>query len=81
MIVTVKFFSFLRQIVGVDQVSVNLIDEATVADLLKSLSVTFNSLPLKTEQMAIMVNHKNVFLHTILKEGDQVLLLPIMEGG
>ena len=79
--VNVKFFSYLRQITGTDQLSVDLAEKATVADLLKSLNEKFDGLSIKDERTSIMVNHKNVFPHTILKEGDQVLLLPIMEGG
>jgi MoaD family protein len=79
--VTVKFFSYLRQITGMDQISIDLADGAMVSELLNSLSEKYNSLALKNKQISIMVNHKIVFPHTILKEGDQVLLLPIMEGG
>ena len=79
--INVKFFSYLRQITGKDQVSVDLTDNATVEDMLNTLSVKLNTPSVKNEQVAIMVNHRNVFPYTILKEGDQVLLLPIMEGG
>jgi molybdopterin converting factor small subunit len=79
--VTVKLFSYLRQITGTYQLSVDLAEKATVADLVKSLSEKFDGLSIKDEHTSIMVNHKMVFLHTLLKEGDQVLLLPIMEGG
>ncbi len=79
--VTVKFFSYLRQITGTDQISVELTEMTTVADLVKRLEEKFDGLSIKDEQTSIMVNHKIVSPHTILKEGDQVLLLPIMEGG
>ena len=79
--VTVNFFSYLRQITGTDQLSIELAEKATVADLLKSLNEKFDGLSIKDERTSIMVNHKNVFPQTILKEGDKVLLLPIMEGG
>ena len=79
--VTVKFFSYLQPITGTDQISVDLADRAMVSELINSLSEKYNSLALKNDQISVMVNHKIVFPHTILKEGDQVLLLPIMEGG
>jgi molybdopterin converting factor small subunit len=79
--VTVKFFSYLRQITGTDQLSVDLSDRATVADLMDSLSRKFDSPALKNDQTAVMINQKNAFPQTLLKEDDQVLLLPVMGGG
>ena len=79
--ITVKLFSYLRQIAGTDQVSVDLSEPARIEDLLNVLGDQFNDSNFKNDQMAIMVNHKNVFLDTPLKDGDQVLLLPIMDGG
>ena len=41
--VTVKFFSHFRQIVGVNELSVDLDGDATIAGLLNSLSERFDN--------------------------------------
>lgn len=79
--VTVEFFSYFRQIVGADQLSVDLDDGAAIAGLLNSLSERFDSPALKNDRAVMMVNQKNALLETILKDGDRVLLLPILGGG
>ena len=79
--VTVKFFSFFCQIVGMDRLSVDLADGTLVADLLNSLSNQFDNPLLKNEQVVILVNQKHASLQTILNENDYVLLLPVLGGG
>ncbi|MFA4915211.1 MAG: MoaD/ThiS family protein [Syntrophales bacterium] len=79
--VTVKFFAFFRQITGVDHLSVVLAEGATIAELLNLLSRKFDNLSFESERPVIMVNHTNALPQTILKEGDNVLLLPVLEGG
>ena len=79
--VAVKFFSHFRQIVGADQVSVDLDSGATIAGLLNSLSERFDSPALKNDRAVIIVNAKNAFPETILNDGDSVLVLPILGGG
>jgi molybdopterin converting factor small subunit len=79
--VSVKFFSFFRQIAGIDQLSLDLQEGADLAELLNVLSKKFDSPSFKDEQVTMMVNHKNAFPGTILRDGDNVLLLPLLGGG
>jgi MoaD family protein len=79
--VTVKFFSHFRQMVGTDQLSVDLDGGVTIASLLNSLSERFDNPALKNDRAVLLVNQKNAFPETILKDGDSVLLLPILGGG
>jgi molybdopterin converting factor small subunit len=79
--VTVKLFSFLGQIVGTDRLSVDLIDGASVSDLLNSLSIQFDNELLKSEQVVVLINQKQASLQSILNESDHVLLLPVLGGG
>lgn len=81
MLVTVNFFSFFRYLTGRDQLSVDLAESATLVELMNSLNRRFDS-PAFSEQWTIMVvNHKDVPPETILREGDDVLLFPMLEGG
>ena len=79
--VTVKFFSFFRHIAGTDQLSIDLPEGATLAGLLNALREKLDSPSLTNEGVIMMVNHKNASPETILREGDDVLLLPILGGG
>ena len=79
--VTVKLFAHLRNIAGTDQLRVDLDEGATVAELLDHLSKTIDSPALTDNSTSVMVDHKNAVPETALKDGDEVLLLPIIGGG
>jgi len=79
--VTVKLFAHLRSIAGTDQLRVDLVKGATVAELLDHLSKTIDSPALTDNSTSVMVNQKNAGPETMLKDGDEVLLLPIIGGG
>ena len=79
--VTVKLFAHLRTIAGTDRLRVDLDEGATVAELLDHLSKTIDSPALTDNSASVMVDQKNAGPETILKDGDEVLLLPIIGGG
>jgi molybdopterin synthase sulfur carrier subunit len=79
--VTVKLFAHLRNITGTDQLRVDVNEGATVSDLLDHLSKTIDSTALTDNSTSVMVDHKNAEPETLLKDGDEVLLLPIIGGG
>jgi MoaE-MoaD fusion protein len=79
--VNVKLFSFFCQIAGTDRLFVEVDDGASVSDLLAVLSIRFNNPILQNEQVAVLINQKQASFQTILNENDNVLLLPILEGG
>lgn len=79
--VTVKLFAHLRNIAGTDRLRVALDEGATVAELLDRLSNTIDSPALKDNSASVLVDQKNAEPDTLLKDGDEVLLLPIIGGG
>jgi len=79
--VTVKLFAHLRNMAGTDQLRVDLDQGATVAELLDHLSKTIDSPALTDNSTSVMVDHENAVPETTLKDGDEVLLLPIIGGG
>jgi MoaD family protein len=78
---TVKLFAHLRNIAGTDQLRIDLDEGATVAELLEHLSKTIDSPALTDNSTSVMIDHKNAERETLLKDGDEVLLLPIIGGG
>jgi MoaD family protein len=81
--VSVKFFSLFRHYAGVDQVAVELVEGATVNDLLEALAKRFDNPAFQNDEtlLILMVNNENALHQTTLKEGDVVHLLPILGGG
>ncbi len=61
--------------------SVDLKDNCSMSDLLSLMCKRFSNKIFKEYKAVLMVNNKNALPETILKEGDVVLLLPIMGGG
>lgn len=79
--VTVKLFSFLGQIAGTDRLSINLREGASVSDLLNSLGRQLGNQFLQNKQIVVLINQKQSFPQSTLKENDEVLLLPVLGGG
>lgn len=79
--VTVKLFSFLGQMAGTDRLTVDLIDGASVSDLLNSLNIQFENKLLQIEQIVVLINQKQASFQSVLNENDYVLLLPVLGGG
>lgn len=79
MIVSVRCFSTVRELFGVDALEVQLPDSATLADLEAELTrrrPDFARLPL-----ARAVNRAYATKTTVLREGDEVAFIPPISGG
>lgn len=79
--VTVKFFSFLQRITGEARLSIELPERAALSDLVSVLHRQFDGLASVMDQVVLLVNQQSVAPETILREGDDVLLLPFLGGG
>ena len=79
--VTVKLFSFLGQMAGRERLSINLKEGASVSDLLNSLEGQFDNQFLQNKQIVFLINQKQASLQSILRENDEILLLPVLGGG
>ncbi|MEM1441190.1 MAG: MoaD/ThiS family protein [Verrucomicrobiota bacterium] len=82
MTVRVLFFSLFRDTVGQEEVSVALEEAgASVSSLLSSLFGTYPDLRSWDEKMLIAVNCEYADRDQILSEGDEVALMPPVQGG
>ena len=79
--VSVKLTSQLSALAGVDETSVELPEEAMVAELLHLLRERYPSIEPLIPHAVVMVNHTIVAPQATLHDGDQVMLLQIMGGG
>jgi len=92
--ITVKFFTTLREIVGKREEQIELFRPITVEALLKQLSKTygnefvdyvFDELGNVRGHLQFLVNGKSITtmqgFKTMLKNGDQIAILPPVGGG
>jgi molybdopterin converting factor small subunit len=79
--VILKFFSFFQDLMGVDQMSVDLPEGTTVSDVFDLLSEPIKRLFPDEKQVILMVNDKHASPETILKDGDVLRFLPVLGGG
>jgi molybdopterin converting factor subunit 1 len=77
--VTVKFFARYREIVGTEDVEVELDDGANVTVLLQNLVDKYPGFP--TDPYMVAVNAEYVEPDTILHEGDEAAFFPPFSGG
>lgn len=81
--VTVKYFASLRQIADKEEESFDLNGETTLAKLADIIAATQPTIGamVKEKKVAISVNHDIVPLNTIVRDGDEIALLPPFSGG
>lgn len=79
--ITALFFAAYRELLGTADLSVDLPEGATVADLVAELrgrGAPFDSLPLEP---AVAVNRSYAFQTDPLSPGDEVAFIPPVAGG
>ena len=81
--VTVKYFASLRQIAGREEETFDLGAEMTLTKLADIISATQPKIGamVKDKKVAISVNLDIVPLDTIVRDGDEIALLPPFSGG
>jgi molybdopterin synthase sulfur carrier subunit len=77
--VTVRFFARYREIVGAEEVEVEIDDNATVSSLLAKLVTQYPDFP--TDPYMVAVNAEYVEPDTILQQGDEAAFFPPFSGG
>jgi MoaD family protein len=79
--ITVQFFSFLRQITGQTELTVDLPEGATVADALARLYAQFPRLKEAERTMLLAVGVEFANRARKLSDGDVLALMPPLQGG
>ena len=88
--VNVLYFGVLRDFFGVPGQSIELPAESTVADLLRILRQPTSNLPMMDtsqrddqlwQSLAVAVNREYGSASIVLRNGDEVALLPPVSGG
>jgi molybdopterin converting factor subunit 1 len=79
--VKVKFFASYREVLGKDDVDVNLDEGANVTALIDLIKKKYPELGSLTETLIVSVNREYTEYDAVLKDGDEVALLPPVSGG
>jgi molybdopterin converting factor subunit 1 len=81
MLVRVLFFGVLKDLAGRSNDSLDLPENATLADVLSHYQQTIPQLKETASSLAMSVNEEYAGLATRLRTGDEVALLPPVSGG
>jgi molybdopterin synthase catalytic subunit/molybdopterin converting factor small subunit len=79
--ITVQFFSFLRQLSGQNELTLNLPDDATVADALAQLHGEFPQLKEVEKTTLVAIGVEFATPPSQLHDGDVLSLMPPLQGG
>lgn len=80
--ITIKFFAILKNIVGLDEAKIAIQRDITLNELKEVLKKEFPSIKGFVEKsVMISVNQEFAVSDTIIKDGDEVALLPPFSGG
>ncbi len=79
--VKVKFFAILRERVGKGEITTEIRDGSTVAELWESLRAEYPNLSPTATRLLYAVNQDYVGAEHVLKERDEVVFVPPVSGG
>ena len=77
----VKFFALSRQAAGTRNAEIRLPEDATAAVLMEILCERFPKLKALTPTLKLAVNWEYADPETILRDGDEVAIIPPVAGG
>jgi molybdopterin converting factor subunit 1 len=79
--IRVKFFAAPREALGLSEITLEVPEGATVADLIERLKAQYPVLRAYTRFLNVAVNRAYVGMQTRLRDGDEVACLPPVGGG
>lgn len=79
--IRVCYFAVLRELVGLREEEIEVAEGADIAELLRVLAQKYPSLGSIVGRVAIARNHQYAEPHVVLREGDEIALLPPVSGG
>jgi len=81
MTVVVKFFALSRQVTGKREVNIRLPKDATAALLMEALKKRFPKFEALSGSLKLAVNWDYADSETVLRDGDEVAVIPPVAGG
>jgi len=81
MLIHMRYFASLREIVGANQEELRVPEEATVTAIRSLLLTRYPMLENALARAVCAVNHQYVPAETLLHEGDEIVFIPPVGGG
>jgi molybdopterin converting factor subunit 1 len=81
MTIKVKFFAILHDLAGVREATLELADGATVSTASTAIAKQFPPIARHLSRVAFAVNQEYRDRETILRDGDEIALIPPVSGG
>ncbi len=79
--VTVRVFARYAEVLGLEEMTLELGEPATVGDAVKLLRSSVPNGGLLPERPLVAINQQHVLAETSLQDGDELALLPPLAGG
>ena len=79
--ISILYFATVKDATGIRMESINLSNDTSIREMLSKISIIYPKLKHILNNIQISVNYRVVDLNTVLKEGDEVALLPPISGG
>ena len=79
--IKIKFFASYKEAVGRDELDLDMEDESDVSQLLEAVKAIHPAIGELIEPLIVSVNKEYATFDKVLKDGDEVALLPPVSGG
>ena len=79
--VRLRFFAVLREIVGLEELEMDLPEGTTIAGLLETVVSEYTKLGPYVKVLQVAVNHEIVDPEHVVKPEDEIAFLPPVSGG
>ena len=79
--IRILYFATVRDATGIKMESIDLSKDTTISEMLSKISMIYPKLKHILNNIQISVNYRIVDFNTVLKDGDEVALLPPISGG
>ena len=80
MVINILAFGVVKEIVGGSSVSMNFTDAITVAELVSTVKEKYPEVT-KLSSFAVAVNGSYATLDTVIKQSDEIAIIPPVSGG
>ena len=79
--ISILYFATVKDATGIRMESIDLSNDTSIREMLSKISIIYPKLKHILNNIQISVNYRIVDLNTVLKDGDEVALLPPISGG
>lgn len=79
--IKILYFAFIKDLTGVGSGTMRLPYDSTIQNMLTNILDIYPQINNVLKSIKVSVNYKLVDRNTILKDGDEVALLPPISGG